>query len=528
MSALSYAGTHRYPRSNSARTFPETYYNERHVANEHPRIDPYAYPVGGPVNKLRHRAYEDQNEFQPEQGGSRRRIAVACARCRKRKIRCTGDGGDGEGCQNCKMAGVDASQCIFHRVGSDQVHKVMDSYNLVHGLANMASGHNMMPVFSTVADGPYYRGLLDEPVTQPEVRFGYSQLDDRPVYESGWTAAYGGGPSPVAECSFDQSQLYLPRRTTTSSSNVCELSCHCVSQSARHSQSTTNYCSDYGHAYISNGLPYPKTDVPPPAAAEPFSPLNMSSLQLTLPERPRQRQTQPTEVPLTPRRRLPAPTPRPGHGLHHAIDHQQDQRLRSSQTIGTPSINDETPSYTNAGSFAKPLLPWAAANENLVNAINEAGSATMSPQATASHVSATAANNLPDPYTTGTSANHASMSTKTPSQDLQFDTFSFLDPSLMTAPNPPAYSNFRESRDPSASSKTTQLPRTSSSPILYTYGSGSRRTSLLENCSSSTLIRSRRYTPLNGQTGLSNAEEPIGSHNTALLRASDSNVNSTY
>ncbi|KAK4121180.1 hypothetical protein N657DRAFT_657784 [Parathielavia appendiculata] len=46
----------------------------------------------------------------------RKRIAVACGRCRKRKIRCSGDPGQGQPCSNCKNAGVD--QCQFLRVSS--------------------------------------------------------------------------------------------------------------------------------------------------------------------------------------------------------------------------------------------------------------------------------------------------------------------------------------------------------------------------------------------------------------------------
>ncbi|KAL4869672.1 hypothetical protein BDV12DRAFT_185000 [Aspergillus spectabilis] len=49
-------------------------------------------------------------------GPTRRRIPVACQRCRRRKIRCSGDVGDGQGCSNCQSAGV--TQCQFLRVNS--------------------------------------------------------------------------------------------------------------------------------------------------------------------------------------------------------------------------------------------------------------------------------------------------------------------------------------------------------------------------------------------------------------------------
>ncbi|KAI5807612.1 hypothetical protein DFH27DRAFT_327691 [Peziza echinospora] len=46
---------------------------------------------------------------------ARRRIPVACGRCRKRKIRCTGDM-DGQGCEACKTAKTAPGSCMFLRV----------------------------------------------------------------------------------------------------------------------------------------------------------------------------------------------------------------------------------------------------------------------------------------------------------------------------------------------------------------------------------------------------------------------------
>ncbi|KAI8948836.1 hypothetical protein F4801DRAFT_581007 [Xylaria longipes] len=50
----------------------------------------------------------------------RKRIAVACGRCRKRKIRCSGDPGNGGPCSNCKNAGYEP--CLFLRVSSQETH----------------------------------------------------------------------------------------------------------------------------------------------------------------------------------------------------------------------------------------------------------------------------------------------------------------------------------------------------------------------------------------------------------------------
>ncbi|CAH0017972.1 unnamed protein product [Clonostachys rhizophaga] len=56
------------------------------------------------------------DEVTDESNTNRKRIAVACGRCRKRKIRCSGDNGTGEPCLNCRNAGT--SPCQFLRVSS--------------------------------------------------------------------------------------------------------------------------------------------------------------------------------------------------------------------------------------------------------------------------------------------------------------------------------------------------------------------------------------------------------------------------
>ncbi|KAK3904127.1 hypothetical protein C8A05DRAFT_42745 [Staphylotrichum tortipilum] len=56
------------------------------------------------------------DQLDSDSAPQRKRIAVACGRCRKRKIRCSGDPGHGQPCSNCKNAGVD--QCQFLRVSS--------------------------------------------------------------------------------------------------------------------------------------------------------------------------------------------------------------------------------------------------------------------------------------------------------------------------------------------------------------------------------------------------------------------------
>ncbi|KAE8351884.1 hypothetical protein BDV28DRAFT_136207 [Aspergillus coremiiformis] len=58
-------------------------------------------------------------EGEKSRNSTRRRIPVACNRCRKRKIKCSGDNGDGQGCSNCRNSGN--LPCQFLRVNSSML-----------------------------------------------------------------------------------------------------------------------------------------------------------------------------------------------------------------------------------------------------------------------------------------------------------------------------------------------------------------------------------------------------------------------
>ncbi|OCK79259.1 hypothetical protein K432DRAFT_394050 [Lepidopterella palustris CBS 459.81] len=89
--------------------------------------------------------------------GNIRRIPVACARCRKRKIRCSGDPGDGSGCRNCKRAGADISSCQFHRVGLGDPYKI-PIYPLYPPafVTNYSPQINVEADSTTTGENPYY------------------------------------------------------------------------------------------------------------------------------------------------------------------------------------------------------------------------------------------------------------------------------------------------------------------------------------------------------------------------------------
>ncbi|KAI1322137.1 hypothetical protein F5Y16DRAFT_53115 [Xylariaceae sp. FL0255] len=74
-----------------------------------------------PERRLYHSPHDSRSTIMTEREESdqpRKRIAVACGRCRKRKIRCSGDPGNGAQCSNCKSAGYEP--CLFLRVSSTE------------------------------------------------------------------------------------------------------------------------------------------------------------------------------------------------------------------------------------------------------------------------------------------------------------------------------------------------------------------------------------------------------------------------
>ncbi|KAB5554468.1 hypothetical protein GE09DRAFT_1221968 [Coniochaeta sp. 2T2.1] len=83
------------------------------------------------------------SEVESDPSQQRKRISVACGRCRKRKIRCSGDPGGGQPCTTCKNAG--SEPCLFLRVSSSEATFRNDpneySYNIQDGRSQVYNRH---------------------------------------------------------------------------------------------------------------------------------------------------------------------------------------------------------------------------------------------------------------------------------------------------------------------------------------------------------------------------------------------------
>jgi hypothetical protein len=475
-------GGHRYYQEPI--TIPHGYYyNDRNIPlimTNSTRPDPRAYPMGGPVGGTRLRGSLGREDNILETGQSRRRIGIACARCRKRKIRCSGDPGNGTGCTNCRSAGVEPSACVFHRVGSDHVSTVLDSINLANSLAGIATPHTIMPAYNT--GGPMF----------PRAgHHTYPQLDTKSVYPPTWTVPYSEDTSPVEAYNLDQPGAYLPNQGTMPPPNTYGSNYRWGQAGGKtYPNGTATYL---GHeplsVYGNPGLSYVQSSTRS-TASETHSPLNMTALQLSLPGGPYPRSAQASDQTAPQQRQLPIPMPSPAQTTRNVVDQLQDQRLRSAQAMSGTS-------RTNAGSFPKLELPYNSDCEVQVPVGTDASASDNATQATTS---------APMPNTTDATLSFLPIATPVPENDtsdstethLSFSASTLLEP-LPVPAVPTTYSNFRNYNLPTSSSTETTLTltRQESQTNLYSFNPQSKRHSGDSVNDSAALVSGHRYTPLN-------------------------------
>ena len=458
------------------------YDNDRNVPLTVPngtRPNPRGYPVGNSAGGPRSRGSFAREDSNVESGPSRRRIAVACARCRKRKIRCSGDPGNGTGCTNCKSAGVGSTACQFHRVGSDHLGSVLDRINIGNGYTSIGTPCAMMPMYNAGA-----------PLYSRAGHYAYPQLDTKSVYPSAWTVPCSEETSPVETYNLDQPGAYLPNQVAMAAPNT-------YGSNYRWSQASAKTYPGGGPTYLEHehvsvygphGISYMHNSAPS-TASEAFSSLNMSSLQLSLPADSHPQSTHPSDQTASQQRQLPIPMPSPAQTSRNVVDQLQDQRLRSAQAMGRSS-------RTNSGAFSKLGLPFNSGCEVQIVTTTEENASDLATQVTASapmpNTTDPAISFLP--IATSVSEDAAPGSTQT---QLNFSALT-LHEGMPASAKPTTYSNFRNYKLPTSSPTETMpnLARHDSQTNLYSFSPESKR-HLAGSANDSALVSGHQYTPLN-------------------------------
>jgi hypothetical protein len=395
----------------------------------------------------------------------------------------------------------------------------MDNINMAHSLSGMASSHNMMSVYPAGGNNALY------PRTMSAQQ--YPQLDTKSVYPSGWTVPFAEDTSPVDTYSLDQPSAYLPSPAPMTTNHMYGHSCRWTHSNAKQLQPAAAFF-DSDSSYTTHGLPYTHANGRLNTASDAISPLNtgISSLNLSLPERPHPRQHHPLESGV-PQRQLPMPQPSPAQNSRNIVDQLQHDRLRSTQAIGASTLDSR-------GSFAKPLLPWNADADHQINVTETTSGDNVAQVMAPTHLSNDSEGVMGYLPTTTPMTDDASATSTASQLQLNFSTAGLLDPINVSAPAN-TYSYLRESR--STGSPSSQMTRQSSQTNLYSYNTdnNSKRNSFGgESSNESTLVSGHRYTPLShsqSQTSPSSHNmhrESCQSRNAQLHRASMSNLNGTY
>ncbi|KAI7514695.1 hypothetical protein KC347_g375 [Hortaea werneckii] len=273
-------------------------------------------------------------------GTARRRISVACSRCRRRKIKCSGNPGDGTGCQACRASGSDVSACHFNRVNSHELSMTgVEVYppGSIAGNAPHSTGY-ASDTGSITATG--WMGTHHQPMQRPSLPTlhtrssfvdGYDQYENSPV--DSYTHA---------------SSSSMPRQDSYSSSypgfeNYRAWSTSSAMMSTPASAGYHEQPSSYSFGNLTAAFPQHGGSRLPSVASDTFGSMNMSSLHSSLPVHTAQE------------RRLPAP-----YTITYPnsqTQHPSTQQLPDIRTIG--SISSE-PRVHIHGIHSRNAMPWSS------------------------------------------------------------------------------------------------------------------------------------------------------------------------
>ncbi|RMX77599.1 hypothetical protein D0869_09762 [Hortaea werneckii] len=281
--------------------------------------------------------HEPEPEIAP--GTARRRISVACSRCRRRKIKCSGNPGDGTGCQACRASGADVSLCHFNRVNS---HELSMTGVEVYPPGSIAGNtpHSAGYASDTgSANGTGWMGTHHQPMQRPSLPTLHTRssfVDGYDQYET----------SPVD--SYTHASSSMPRQDSYSSSypgyeNYRAWSTSSAMMPTPASGGYHEQPSSYSFGNLTAPFPQHSGSRLPSVTSDTFGSMNMSSLHSSLPVHTAQE------------RRLPAPYTITYPNAQ--TQHPSTQQLPDIRTIG--SISSE-PRVHIHGIHSRNAMPWSS------------------------------------------------------------------------------------------------------------------------------------------------------------------------
>ncbi|KAK4503617.1 hypothetical protein PRZ48_004532 [Zasmidium cellare] len=269
MTQSSYYGGDFDSFSRSSHRAPTAAHYDRPVPYTHSYYEPPDYPGRAGSRAL----IQEQGQDNQPSSHARRRIQVACSRCRRRKIKCTGDPGDGSGCSACRSAGADRNTCTFIRVGSHHVP---------------VAGIDIMPTSSGVAAGTPTTATYGTDVTTSAYDTSLYQTHHRPSLpmlqtRSAYPEYDSYNASPADDYTYASSTIQ--RQQAFPSGYGAESFRPWTSGSISAPVTSGSMYYEPGSAFSFGNLQVPSmpTGRLPSVTAEAFSPLNMGSLHSSLP-----------------------------------------------------------------------------------------------------------------------------------------------------------------------------------------------------------------------------------------------------
>lgn len=269
----------------------------------------------------------------------------------------------------------------------------------------------------------------------------------------------------MEQYSLDQTTTYLPQQRPVSITSNYDSSyrwTHPISKSLEHE--TNDYLDQTPH--YSQGVPYIQTAIRP-TTTEAMSSLNMGSLHLTLPERPRPRQHHVSNM-TAPQKQLPIPQTIQDQTLRYRENLEQDGRLSLAKSLDSSTLHAR-------GSFVKSAPSWSANGEDQI--IHSGVIPTENVIMNAAKLPDAAKAELNNPSAKASATDDIVTVPNASQLPLKFNPSTLFEAMNTSVPST-TYSTFREYRDSGSPSLELMNRRSQLRPYMQSPDHGTRRKSL--------------------------------------------------